>query len=132
MAEAERESDRRARFRLRVNFERQVILITNQAFPGGEMLAGLTRAAIGRWLAQRLQGDHSDLVRRVADRLRDLGAAAGLLADRSRTVFDPGAQPEFDGGALLGGFLTYLQQEGIRVDARDQSVDVNNDGVEPG
>lgn len=131
MAEAERESDRRARFRLRVNFERQVILLTNQAFAGGELLAGLTRAAIARWVAKRAEDRPPDLALRVAEHLRGLAAAAGLLADRSRTVFDPGEQPEFDADVLLGGFRAYLREEGIDFDSGGAAPDEHDDSIEP-
>jgi len=109
------ETERRRRFRERVEFERAVIQMVNRTFPDGEGLTGLARAAIDRWTDQRSGGSAPEQVENVATTLHKLSRAASLLADRSRTVFDYLGPEVFEPNELLLLIKNDLREVGIEL-----------------
>lgn len=99
------ESERRRRFRQRVDIERSVIHRVNLAFGGGPQLVGVSEAAIKVWMMGMRRHCETakngeillTLVEEVGGVLMRIGEIVRSQADRSRVVFDP---PEVDPQAI--------------------------------
>lgn len=85
-------SERRTRFRARLDIERKFLASVNGAFGTDKPLMSMTEAAIDQWVSQH-RGSGGDVLG-VASILREAGTRAAILADDSREVFERDGSPK--------------------------------------
>ena len=96
------QSDRRTRFRRRIDTERDILAVVNAVFAkNGLALFGMTSAAIEKWRSEAQVCIGHKYANEIADLLLKIGQRTELLADDSRDVFRTDDLSPQDGIAAL-------------------------------